>query len=139
MLVITDDPLQCLMLILPCVVCAGIILREVSGRSSFLPGERPELVCDHSNLSDPENVVFFRNGIELQSDADYFIPTCPSPCQTTVLVFIRFADRLSGNYTCNVTSGSQVIASNTLPVSSARKLFSGLPSSPFNIESILTV
>ena len=140
MLVITDDPLQCLMLILPCVVCAGIVLNYLRGNGSYFPGERPRLTCDYSNVSDAEYEAFFRNGIELRRDDDYDIYPCSGFSSCQILHFVqRFDGRLSGNYTCNVTSGSQVIASNTLPVASACKLFSGLPSSPFNIESILTV
>ena len=127
-----------MILMLPCVVCAGIILKDFSGKGSYLPGERTLLVCDYSNVSDPENVVFFCNGIEVQNDPDYHIFPCitPSSCQTTTLLILEFVNRLSGNYTCNVTSGSQVIASNILPVPIACKLFSVLPSLPLNFELI---
>ena len=118
-------------MILPCVVCAGIVLKYLRGNGLYLPGERPRLACDYSSVSNAEYEAFFRNGIELQIDDDYDSYSCTtdsSSCQT--LHFFKFDDRLSGNYTCNVTSGSQVIASNSLPVASARKLFSALPSSP---------
>ena len=130
-----------MILILPCVVCAGIILKDLYGKGSYLPGERSELVCDHSNVSDAGNVVFFRNGLELQSDADYHIFSCTSSsaCQTTTLLILEFANHLSGNYTCNVTSGSQVFTSNTLPVANARKLFSALPSSPLSFQLIFII
>ena len=122
--------------------CAGIILKDHYGYGSYLPGEIPILPCDYENVSDPGNVVFFHNGIEI-AEARWRLlrpfTVIPHSCQSSELHILGFADGLSGNYTCSVPSGSQVITSNTVSIASASKLFSALPSLPLSIERIFII
>lgn len=100
-------------------------------KGSYLPGERPLLLCNYEDVSDAQDLAFFHNGIEVQlRDGYYIVNHCPplvTPCKLTSLVVLGFADQFSGNYSCEVTSGSQVIASNIVSITTASKLFSALP------------